>query len=722
MRGAFHWPLVPLLAVLLAACAQAAPTAAPTPTTEATVRPAPSGVAREPGEWVRQRIDAVSDLYRISSAGREVLSSLDVRQMRGQPGFFGSFGFRSWTGIGEAKPTPVVHELSHSYWGAFPITGSAHLSWDIPEGGKLSPARRQYREDAVRFLTQPPDTYEPLRQRLKNLPGLSSENLDPLYHNVDADIVSMVGGDLDLVPPILRKYWDKFLQPGPFFKWDRAVTWYLGLSAQQKKQADQYLGFQHLDSRQYRHLTPDEHPDLDAAAQLILAQEQRQRLWDFTEQFDLVAEDAEKAEDFKFWRRYLREIKELHEAHAGFLANADLPRAPEITRSFNFLLEIEGLAPRERASRLAREMQERPFIALLLPALGDKTLVELFSPNLTLPEAAAQRGIARFVERLVQFAPAAEHILAAGARSPEDGAAELSRFLPRLALDDREEADLFFQILLDADAEVARAITRALDKETKRTLLKAVPVLLRRLLNPSELAQALDITYEATPLQMTEGISLMVEHHAGNFRIDAPFMNEVNRVVARGGEREPKRMLRVLESQSFRMESFIYQHPLAAVAILSTDVGVTAELVKGSDPVVLPPGRFIYSLIFASPRFAAQIVEQLDSQRESVVVLESLVSIAYDKTRVEANSGLPISLLKDGAFLNALLLDKGSGWLTEKLGGAVALYRSRAQANEVSLDFLDAYRETLEAAADTLSGDARLQLRAVIGTVFGPES
>ena len=92
---------------------------------------------------MRQRLEAVSDLYRLTPGGRLVLAALDVRQMRGQPGYFGSFGFNSWTGLGEAKPTQAIHELGHAYWGAFPVTGHPDLSWDAG-GEAISPAMQRY--------------------------------------------------------------------------------------------------------------------------------------------------------------------------------------------------------------------------------------------------------------------------------------------------------------------------------------------------------------------------------------------------------------------------------------------------------------------------------------------------------------------------------------------------------------------------------------------------
>ena len=59
-------------------------------------------------------------LFDITQEGKEALDGLDFRWMQDQPGFFGSFGYKSWTGVGEAKPKGVIHELGHAYWGCSP--------------------------------------------------------------------------------------------------------------------------------------------------------------------------------------------------------------------------------------------------------------------------------------------------------------------------------------------------------------------------------------------------------------------------------------------------------------------------------------------------------------------------------------------------------------------------------------------------------------------------
>ena len=142
------------------------------------------------------------------------MRSLDLRQMRGEPGFFGSYGFARWAGVGEAKPIGVMHELGHSYWGGFPVIGrAAHgfpvigrpdLGWEREAGQEIAPALSSYHRDILAFMAQPPDGYEFLRQRLRHLPEVSGENTEPLFHSLEADLPYTTGGDLVLSQSCFR--------------------------------------------------------------------------------------------------------------------------------------------------------------------------------------------------------------------------------------------------------------------------------------------------------------------------------------------------------------------------------------------------------------------------------------------------------------------------------------------------------------------------------------
>ena len=176
--------------------------------------------------------------------------------MAGQPGWFGSYGNQGWAGAGQAIPDRILHELSHSYFGAFSVTGRPDLSWDPRQGDGTSPALRQYREDLKSFMLQPPDGYEHLRDRFRNLPNLSRGEYPDLFHFGEADLVYAVGGNLNLIPPILRKYFDQLLRPGEPQSWDEALRWYLGLPPEDARVADGYFGLGHFPLSGYRGLRP----------------------------------------------------------------------------------------------------------------------------------------------------------------------------------------------------------------------------------------------------------------------------------------------------------------------------------------------------------------------------------------------------------------------------------------------------------------------------------
>ncbi|MBC8279586.1 MAG: hypothetical protein H8E48_02265, partial [Chloroflexi bacterium] len=281
-----HWPgnrwlLLPVIGLLIAACTSSTPTPDsffPTPQTNwATTVPSaiPSVITSatqnsaallptphpDTTAWVAERLDAVVSLYQPTKAGEALLRSLDLRQMEGEPGFFGSYGFSEWAGIGEAKPIGVIHELGHSYWGGFPVTAQPDLNWESPPGDPKSSAMQAYHQDILIFMAQPPDDYEILRQRLRNLPDVSSDNPEPVFHHLEADVPYTTGGSLNLVPPILRKYWDRFLPEGRFDDWYGAAGWFQSLTPDEVTATGKWLGFEHLDLRQYQSLAPGSPPD-----------------------------------------------------------------------------------------------------------------------------------------------------------------------------------------------------------------------------------------------------------------------------------------------------------------------------------------------------------------------------------------------------------------------------------------------------------------------------
>ena len=669
--------------------------------------------------WVEERLRAVATLFSIRPEGLDMLLDLDVRQMKGQPGYFGSYGYRGWTGIGQAKPAPVMHELGHAYWGAFPVTGFPDLSWEVEEGRDVSPAMARYRRDVLEFMKQPAGPYELFRSILRNIPGLSEDSLDGLFHSVEADIAFNTGGDLHLLPPILRKYWDRFLQPGPWRSWHEAAAWFQGISGHERAIVNQYLGFEHIDLEQYGSLAGDSSILLPEEAREAVRGEERQRLMDFAAQFDVLLGASEYGANFGAWRGYLREILVLHKAHPGLLGSLDEPRAGQVRQALDFLTGVERDGPRSKAEVVSREIDARPFLGHFLPALDNRTLLAMFRAGTLPKDGSALAGTRAFVRRLDDLGPTVDLVLGAAQRSPQAGAAELTRFVLEHAPEDRETLALLFELLGDSDHATTGRLLVALEDSTIRHLLRVIPATVRSRLEPGRLLEALSVTPGASAAQLRDGIDSFVAHTSGNFRIDRPQLKELFAIIVVRADRSPRATLDVVGGSRFPWEGFIGLHPDEAVRILSTDLGAAAEIVKRSDELTFPPARFVYRLVYADPEFAAQVVQRLHDDGEGELVVEALAHIAYDAHRLAAVPGLAISLENDGRFLLKLLNDRGAQWLQDGLAETVRVFAKRVEEGEVPRDFLEAYRDTLDGAVALVSGEQSGEsLRGVVREAF----
>ena len=637
--------------------------------------------------------------------------------MHGEPGFFGSYGYDRWAGIGEAKPIPTMHELGHSYWGAFPVVGHPQLSWQRADDRAIAPAMAAYHQDILAFMAQPPDEFEILRQRLRDLPGLSIENTEPLFHSLEADIPYTTGGDLSLVPPILQKYWRYFLADGPFGSWENAGVWYRSLSHDNRATAGKFLGFGHLNLDLYfGHPVYTPPADLLQASNATLSAEERQRLTDLAEQFDSLIGDPQLEENLQFWRGYLRDKVALHRSHPDHLRSLELPRAAQLSDALAFIDPLGG-APEERASSLSTQIAVQPVLVNFLPAMDDQTLVKFFASNPNLPEGPTLQATASFVERLQRFGTLVETVLAEGRKSPKQGADELTAFLAETDPDQEQDLRLFFDLLHGTDRDLARETMNQLDSETVQALVKSVPTQLRALFRASDLLDKLGISATAAEADLLPGINLLLEETSGNYRIDQPFLQRLYEIMAQRADTDPRGTARIIAATPFPLQGLILSQPTAASTVLFADIALALQLVRDSDPVIAPPARIVYRLIHADASLAARLLIALDQQGESNIVSESLAYFAYDKARSERHPKLPISLKHDGVFLTHLLDLAGARWLEDRLASAVRLYRQRSESEEVNPMFLHHYRETLEAAA-ALAPNGSKPLQDIISRAF----
>ncbi|MCH8087114.1 MAG: hypothetical protein IIC81_04590 [Chloroflexi bacterium] len=733
LKRVMPWALALGLVILAACGSTAATTEPPLPTNAPGPSPTPIRVPTpEPNSWVQARLDSYFQLYNITPKGREAFSSLDIRQMIGQPAWYGSTGFQGFTGMGQANPAIVAHEFGHAYWGAFPVTGRPDLSWRLLEGQQLSTAMAQYHADLRAFMLQPPDRYELLRERFRNLPNLMEGDDPDLHHIGESDIVSFVGGDLNLVPPILRKYYDRFLAPGTLGNWENLLRWYLGLPAQDKRIADTYLVLAHIPKEAYQGLSHHPSSTVPQEIKRLIQREESQRLVDFADQFQLILDSDESLVDaggvdrgFPFWRRYLREMVDLHKRYPDILIGlGQRGRATEIHQAFDTLARAKGLGTEERIDFLRDELESDQFLYNLLPILENRVLLELLDPQAgSLPQGVIGKGAGAFVEELRQFIGEVDRILAIGRASPEDGARALEEYLASLESQDEDklgqDVDTLFELFADTDQESTKEIMARVKDSVIRELLEINPARTRFLLTPERLLDALDIQIDAPAEQFSQGLEELLENSSGNFAIDKPFIEEVYLRLSERGRVSKQETLKIIKEARLPMQGFLFQHTGDAIAILSSDLKLTLDLVEASEPVRVPPVRLIYQMIYVDPQFAAAVVEGLSQRGEDQIVSESLIYFAYDLDRAESNPMLKISLEGDALFLVALLERLGSPWLQGQMASALDRYQKSVSEGAVDPDFLDAYRRTLRAATDSLDDPGqRAELAEVIEQAF----
>ncbi|PKB79259.1 MAG: hypothetical protein BZY88_14435, partial [SAR202 cluster bacterium Io17-Chloro-G9] len=488
------------------------------------------------------------------------------------------------------------------------------------------------------------------------------------------------------------------------------------LSGEERTAAGKYLGFEHLDLSRYT--TLENSGDGGAPIPLgrdRLSWEERQRLFDLADQFDLLLGDPQKEENFQFWRGYLRDKVQLHRSHTGFLDSIELPRAPALSSALGFLVDLEGRRPGDQAQRIAGRLPAEPFLVNFFPALSNRTLLELFAGATPIPQGVTLQATASFVERLNRFGEVVDQVLAMGRDLPLQGALELTRFLEEIDYEPKDDLRLFFELFRDKDPDAAGRVVQMLDKDTIRLLMEIVPAQLRFTLTPEELLAKLDITAESETSALIPGVTILVEEPSGNFNIDEPFLDRMFQVVAGRGTLEAPQMLEVLRETPFPLEGFILRQPEAAASLLAGDLDIAVRLVQESDPVVSPPARIIHRLINADPALAALLVQALEDRGEDELVMESLAYLAYDKARWDRVPGLPISLEGDGQFLSTLLGLQGADGLALRLGESFQVYGRRAADGQMDAEFLSRYRETLEAAVSFLpDAGAREELERII--------
>ncbi len=680
--------------------------------------------------WARDRITALSGIWGISPEGQAGRESYALRQMPGQPGWFGSHGFLGWAGAGQARPSSVLHEMMHSYWGAFSITGIPSLSWQPGMGEDVAPAMRMYRKDLATFMRQPPDRYEALRERLRNFPNLSKGDYPDLYHFGEADLVQAVGGDLNLVPPILRKYYDRFLQPGPFETWHDAIVWYLGLPPEQRGYADLLIGMSNIPMGPYQGLRPKEPTSVPPSIPAIAKAEERQRLRDFVEQYDLIKQNqfnlvdaAQVDRGFFFWRGYLQEAKDLYRKNPEVLQTQTGTGGQRLAALFDTYIAAEEMPRDKQVDYLKRKFAEDGELLDFSATLPTHMLIDLFADTPSPGDASSAQAVTRlFTGKLIRYTQETEAILAIARKDPDAGSKALQDYFAGMS-DETLGGDmgLVFDLMRGADVALTKKITNKMsDHAVLRLVYRNAGVARNDNVTPERLAAALHIQPDTPTQELVDGIRVVMSVTSGNFEIDAPTTDIFYKVIAEVGEKDPMRGLTVLEKGGMPLLPFVRKHPKLADRMFAAAPERFAGLVAsaGKDDYGNTPWRIIHGMIAVKPELAASVVGVLDRQGKTDIATESVIVFAFDAERTATIPGIPLSLANDGHFLDGLALARGEEWLTRTMARAVGKYSDDVQDGAIDPAFIQEYRRTLRAALDRTQGEARERLERVFREAF----
>ena len=663
------------------------------------------GISRN--AWVLDRIEAIRQIWGFTDQGRLWMESYDFRQMLGQPAWYGSYGAGGWAGAGEANPRIVMHELSHSSWSAFPVEGRPDLSQDVPD--KLHPILAQLHADIDRFLRQPPDSFEPLRDRFRNMPNLARGSYPDLHHFGEAELINMTGGNLWLLPPILRKYFSAYLAnegvaTDQVPDWASAIGWFRSLAADDRRIAEEVFGLQHIPAELYEGLPAPGAATLDRHIVKIFELEEKQRLLDLAEQFDLVKASQFSLVDaagvdrgFSFWRSYLGDKKRLHQRHPEVLGDHSQAHARQLGDALDFYLSIEGSGPESQAEAV-RARSGEPIIHEFAVLLKPRAIGELYSGGVG--TEGLEKIISTRAAKLAEMARRVSEIISAGQKSPSSGVALLEIWLAELSDDDiRADLSLGMELLRETDPNVTQNIFPLLSDNTLRRLLTVKPDIARaHEISPERLLAAIGIVPSASAEQIASGAKLLADNTSGNFAIDRPYNRAVYDAIEVLGETEPAKAIAALRQSGMRLLPWIQRGSRGAVAMMRSQPGLTADLFASVPGPRETPEALLHALIGYEPELAAALLMEMEQAGVDNIGQHTLMTIAFDSYWTGLGGGPGVDPANDARFLVELGRLRSAEWLKQTLSLGVRQVRAEIAAGETDPQFIDQLTRTLSQA------------------------
>ena len=654
------------------------------------------------------------------------MDGYDFRQMFGRPAWYGSHGAAGWAGAGEANPRIVLHELGHSWWGAFPVEGRPDLTWDRPDG-EVSRALSQFHADVEWFLRQPPDSFEPLRDRFRNMPNLSHGDYPDLQHFSEADLVNVTGGNLLLIPPVLRKYFSPFLAPegvasSQVVDWPSAIGWFRALPEEERRIAREVFGLQHLPKDLYEEVPELSGASLDPRVVSAFQAEERQRLLDFAEQFDLIKQSSSAVYDaanvnrgFSFWRGYLADKKRLHGLYPGVLGDHPSAAARNLGEVFDFYLALDGESPEKQVEAVGARLQEptiREFAVLLKP----RAIVQLFADQ---PGTdVIDRAISARARELAEIARNIEVIVAAARRSPEEGATTLEKYLDTYSDDElRSGLNLAILLIRDTDREVAKNIIPLLSDEAILRILEVKPDQARAPeVEPERLLAAVGVTSGASAEAIASGARRLQENSSGNFAIDRPYDDAVYDVIESLGASDPAAAIAALGVSNMRLRPWIHRRTDGSLGMMRSEPGLAAGLLAAVPGPRETPEGLLHELIGHNPEVAAALLIEMEGQGEEDIAERTLMTLAFDAYWTDRGGLVGVDPELGARFLVELARLRGNDWLESHFRDGVERVRFEIDAGDTDPQFLEQLRRTLTAALEPSHPSMASRLLAIVGS------
>ena len=634
--------------------------------------------------------------------------------MYGQPAWFGSYSFQSWAGAGEAIPRLVMHEVSHSYWGLFPVEGRPDLSWVRGPDG-VAPALAQYRRDLETFMRQPPDRHEPLRDRFRNMPNLGQGDYPDLWHHGEADMVSFTGGDIDLVPPILRKYYSSFLTAHgaageSVGDWASALVWWRGLSEEQKRTAGEVFGLQHFPLDKYT--LPSTSSKVPSGVQATLAGEERQRLRDFADQFAVIksrefalVDAAGVNRGFSFWRNYLSEMKEMHRKHPEVLGRNVSERARSLGFGLDLYISIERLSPASQAEAY-RARSSDPVIRELAVLLKERAVLELFAAG-TKQDHGVEAVIGHYAAKLAVTAARADAVLAAGRENAGKGAAELEKYQGSLSDDEiRSDINVIFDLLREGHPALTALIMPGMSDAALLRLLKLQPASARsHEIGSARLLAAVGLVQGVSVSAITAGAKTLAENSSGNFVIDRPYELAVFDLIEDIGEKDPAAAVGAVAESGMRLQPWLDRGSTEMLSIFRREPAAAAKLIIRQESTRTSSQRVVHALVSLDPDLAAALLSEMAPTIDATAggahaaARGALLEMAYDAYWQSKGARIGPDPSLDARFVAELAKLRGKAWLQAGFTEAIAIVRASSARGETEQEFESEFRRTLSEAA-----------------------